>query len=327
MAMVLNDVHEIHSPLIRTFVKFHGLFGVQLSPICWYDWHSILRLLINILMNIFVLYGLYIESNETTEKFYTKSHLYEHFWRASIVATYPIGYFITIICYIRYGHHIVKQLDSPSFQQIHIPVAVFFYDSSQLITWYILFYYQWIQYLSFRKLISKLSTTTTKRRKTNNNFSIEQRLFQSIKNLSQPNRQLQYYCSYLLIGVLIEQTNSVIHFLLYVLLDPYKSGVELANVFAQTIRTALCFLLVQINRKNIQFFDQIYQHFRLKFIGNHHNNHDQISIRYSKFNQLLIYRKYFQLSIFQWLNIDYLFLVHMFSFSLGYIIIISQTTD
>nr|XP_027193715.1 uncharacterized protein LOC113788461 [Dermatophagoides pteronyssinus] len=369
MAMALNDEHEIHSPYIRLFVKFHGLFGVRLSPICWYDWHSILRLSINILINLIVVYGMYIESDETFGSYQTRSNLYGYFRRASIIISYPLCYFFTIFSFHCYGHHIIKQLDSPVFKQIQLPgnqqqlktiiifiiikliwdyrymvnsflkvfysdlnvmiviCGIYLYDSSQLITWYILFYYQWTQYLSFRKLIAKLSTTTTKRRKTNNNFTIEQRLFCSIRNLSRPNRQLQYYCSYLLIAIIIEQTNLIIHFFLYIILDPYKIGIEWSDIIAQTLRTSFCFLLVQINRKNIQLFDRIYQHFRLKFIGNHNDQNNQIPIRYSKFNQLIIYRKYFQLSIFQWLNIDYLFLVHLISFSLGYIIIISQTTE
>nr|XP_027193717.1 uncharacterized protein LOC113788463 [Dermatophagoides pteronyssinus] len=370
--MVLNDKHQIHSPLIRTFVKFHGSFGVRLSTICWNDWHSILRLSINVLLNILTIYGMYLESDHTFGSYRTRSYLYVHFHRASIVVSYPLCYFITIICYHCYGHHIVQQLDSPIFKQIQLPVnqqqlksiiifiiiklvwdyrfivrhlmksfnsdwnfniviwSIYLYDTSQMINWYILFYYQWITYLSFRKLISKLSTTTTtkhQRKTNNNNFTIEKRLFCSIRNLSQSNRQLQYYCSYLLIAILIEQINSIIYSLLYIIIDPYKSGVIIPSVITQTLRSTICFLLVRINRKNLQFFDRIYHYFRLKFIGNHNDQNNQISIRYSKFNQSIIYRKYFQLSIFQWLNIDYLFLIHMFSFSLGYIIIISQTTN
>ncbi|KAH9530321.1 hypothetical protein DERF_004134 [Dermatophagoides farinae] len=262
-------------PHIRTFVQFHRLMGVQLSSIQWYDWRSLFTLLFNLLLNGFIIYGIYIESNEKHDNVNKSIYLYEHFLQASIT------------------HKII-----------------FHYD----------------------KIYGQLSTTnkSSSIRKTGNNFSIEKRLFNSIKNLSVHNRHIQYYLSYLLFGILIEQTNSIIHFLTFFIVDPRRTSIGLSNIIAQTLRNCLCFFLVQLNQRNICLFDQIDRHFRSKCIANHHHHHHRdnsiTTLRYSKYNQLQIYRQYHQLSVFQWLNIDSSVLVQLFFFSLSYVLIISQTT-
>ena len=349
--------------------------GVQLSSIQWYDWRSLFTLLFNLLLSGFIIYGIYIESNEKHVNVNKSIYLYEHFLQASISVFYPLCYISSIFCYFLYGHHIIMLLDSPVFiainqncqsnqrkfllitifviikliwdhryivhhfvniqnlktKEIIIICSIYLFDTLQMINWYILFYHQLINYFSLRQIYGQLSTTNKSSiRKTGNNFSIEKRLFNSIKNLSVHNRHIQYYLSYLLFGILIEQTNSIIHFLTFFIVDPRRTSIGLSNIIAQTLRNCLCFFLVQLNQRNICLFDQIDRHFRSKCIANHHHHHHRdnsiTKLRYSNYNQLQIYRQYHQLSVFQWLNIDSSVLVQLFFFSLSYVLIISQTT-
>ena len=226
--------------------------------------------------------------------------------------------------YLLHGLHELLKLDLP-----HLYVVMFsvhFKDISQLINWYILFYHQLIIFYSLQQIVRKFNSEPANKsiRKTENNFSIEKRLFNSIKNLSENNRRLQYYCSYLLFGILIQQTNYVIDFLTLQILRPSTLHIGLSNIIAHTLRLSLGFFLVLINHRNIRLFDQIDKYFRSKCIGKpHHHNR---TLRYGKYIHLKIYRSFYKLSVFTWLDIDLSLMLNIFFFSFGYVLLISQTT-
>ncbi|XP_046916884.2 uncharacterized protein LOC124497285 isoform X1 [Dermatophagoides farinae] len=230
-----------------------------------------------------------------------------------------------------FRNHIFDQFDV---RRAKVTIGAYIFHTSTFINSIILYYHQIIMFFTLQQIIDKLTTNNLPLLKTNS-FSLEQRLFRSIVILSKTNRHFQYYCSIMLSLLLIYQADYLIVFLSYWILHPGSTEFLGITSFIEQINRLILFTgLVLINRQNIQLFDRIDHHFRLKHAGKHHHPHYNLNTitttrrkRYTKYNQLQIYRQYFQLSIFNWLNFDLSLVLHLFFFSMGYVLIISQTTD
>lgn len=165
---------------------------------------------------------------------------------------------------------------------------------------------------------------------TNNFSSRDRRLFLLLQNLTEQNRQIQFYSSFILLFILIELTNSFIAVLCILLIDSVRFG--LIVIYEQCIRWFVFISVIEMNRRNLLLFNHIDRYFYRKFStiqlinSRHHNNNNNWIARYSKYNQIEIFRQYYQLSLFNWLDINISLLIEIFFFSLGCVMIIALTS-
>nr|XP_027193713.1 uncharacterized protein LOC113788459 [Dermatophagoides pteronyssinus] len=375
---------KIHNPYLRIFIRLHGTTGTQLSPILWNDWHSIIKFMINISLNIITYFGIFINS-PVADQLLTETEansLFRYFQKANFYAFYPLIYAGSIVSYLIYGHHIIAALDSSAFikvynykrnrykaififlfiflfwqqrfilreyrhlskssfiirfRTIELMVGIYIYHATQMTNWYLLFYYQLVTFFTLKQIVRKLWSNKSMFRRPGkgmtNSFSIDQRLFRSIILLSEQSRHLQYYFSYIMLFLLIDLSDSIIGNLSFVMMESFGTGIGWLSLYEQSTRWLLLLALIELNRQNVQLFNHIDHHFIRKFtaiqimmkINRHHNDDNEVA-RYTKYNQLKIYRQYYSLSLFNWLNVDYSLLISIFFFSFGYVMLISQTT-
>ncbi|XP_075679377.1 uncharacterized protein LOC113788439 isoform X2 [Dermatophagoides pteronyssinus] len=238
---------------------------------------------------------------------------------------------------IREYRHLSKPSFLIEFRTIELLVGIYFYHATQMTNWYLIFYHQLITLFTLKQIVKKLWSNKSMFRRPGkgmtNSFSIDQRLFRSIILLSEQSRHLQYYFSYIMLFLLIDLSDSIIGNLSFVMMESFGTGIGWLSLYEQSTRWLLLLALIELNRQNVQLFNHIDHHFIRKFtaiqimmkINRHHNDDNEVA-RYTKYNQLKIYRQYYSLSLFNWLNVDYSLLISIFFFSFGYVLLISQTT-
>ncbi|KAH7638262.1 uncharacterized protein LOC124497285 isoform X2 [Dermatophagoides farinae] len=204
-------------------------------------------------------------------------------------------------------------------------LGLYLYHIYHLTTWFLLYYHQIITNLTLKQIDQMLTTATTIK---TNSFSLEKRLFRSFQKLSRQNQKIQFSTSFLLSIMFIEQTIFTVSNLSYFFLVHFKGGDgawHFLSIYSYLTRFIICFGLIEINRQNLQLFDHIEKRFNCKVIQNGDGASGGCSLRFCHFNQLQLYRQYFCLSAFQWLQIDAITAMQMFFFSLSYVTIISLT--
>ncbi|KAH7638260.1 hypothetical protein HUG17_9366 [Dermatophagoides farinae] len=232
---------------------------------------------------------------------------------------------------IRELRYLIK-LSLNNFRTLKLLTGMYLYHATQLTNWYLLCYYQLNIFFTLKQISHKLWSNESMQR--TNSFSLEQRLYRSIIQLSEQCRHLQYYYSFIILFILIELSDSIIGNLCYLMIESFGTKIGWLSIYEQCVRWCLLIALVEMNHRNLILFDRIDQHFYRKLSTTiqmmintncSHVQYDRIA-RFSKFNQLNIYRQYYQLSLFNWLNVNISLLIDVFFFSLAYVLIISQTT-
>nr|XP_027193714.1 uncharacterized protein LOC113788460 [Dermatophagoides pteronyssinus] len=316
---------RIHNPILRIFVLLHGTSGLQLSPIR-FCWPSMFRLFINIILNIFIFYlifgdqSIWFEIHLITIKM---KKLYEQYLLANYYAIFPLIYFGFIGAYHLYGNRIIRMLDSPVFDNNN-NIDDCRRNRLKIIAMFIVIKLFWdIRYL----------------------FGDFYRIFHS--NWSQIRLIMASYLfdsSFFINWIILYYHQILLFFTLKKIQQKLPRKISKINKTTITNSISLeqrlfrSILILSNANRHLQYYyssilllvliDQINQIIGfLSYWLLHQTNLQFINLKcYSKYNHLNIYRQYYQLSIFTWLNIDLLLLMNLLFFSFGYVLIISQTT-
>ncbi|OTF82692.1 hypothetical protein BLA29_005432 [Euroglyphus maynei] len=268
----------------------------------------------------YIAYGHRIITGLDSNAFIIVSNCKRNRWKAFFI--FMIGLIFWHQRFIlRELRYLTKPLFLVQFRTLKLMAGMYLYHATQLTNWYLLFYYQLNTFFTLRQIVKKLWPNKSMLR--TNSFSIERRLFRSIILLSEQSRRLQYYFSFIILFILIELSDSIVGNLCFLMIESFGTSIGWFSLYEQSIRWSLLFALVEINRQNLMFFNQIVQHFNRKLSTI--QTSDYRIARYSKYNQLKIYQQYYPLSLFNWLNVNVSLLINIFFFSFGYVLIISQT--
>nr|XP_027193711.1 uncharacterized protein LOC113788458 [Dermatophagoides pteronyssinus] len=219
-------------------------------------------------------------------------------------------------------HWIIILIYKFNWRQFKLLFGLYFYHIYIITTWFLLYYHQIVLYLTLQRIQQKLSAKSVIKNNNYNNFSFEKRLYRSIRNVSLKNQQIQSKFSLILAVIFLEHSIVTITSLCYLFLD--QMGNEMnrpLSIYSHSLRFLIYFGLIEINRQNIQLFDQIERYFNCKIFNN--NEGKKISSRFSQFSQLKLYRQYYPLSIFHFMNIDAITALELFFISLSFVLIIS----